>query len=78
MMSDFIADEEIQEQFVYFRNMCELLNDHKRSTFAPPADLQELEAWEREQGVTLPDRYKSRLMLTSSARLLGGYAELTF
>ena len=55
--------------------MCSLLSEFKDSEFAPPATLEEIENWEKENDATLPHQYKSWLMLTKESRILDGYIE---
>ncbi|MDE6593057.1 MAG: hypothetical protein K2K57_08345 [Oscillospiraceae bacterium] len=74
-MEKFVVDKIIAEQFEYYQNMCSLLSEFKDSTFAPPATLEKIEKWEKENDTILPHQYKSWLMLTECSRIMGGYIE---
>ena len=74
-MEQFVIDPIIKEQFEYYQNMCSLLSEFKESKFAPPATLEEIEHWEKENNAILPHQYKSWLMLTKESRILDGYIE---
>lgn len=72
---DFIIDDCIKEQFNYFQNLCSLLFEYKESEFEPPAPLEKIIQWEKDNKVELPHQYKSWLMLTKSSRILSSYIE---
>lgn len=78
IIMDFIINENIKEQFEYYTNMCELLCEYKDSSFAPPADIAKIEEWEKENKFSLPNEYKSWLMLTENADILNQYAVIQF
>lgn len=68
-------DDTIKEQFEYYKNMCVLLSEFKDSDFGPPAEIEKIEQWEKDNNVELPHQYKSWLLLTEYARIIGGYTE---
>ena len=68
-------DDTIKEQFEYYKNMCALLSEFKDSDFGPPAEIEKIEQWEKDNNVELPHQYKSWLLLTEYARIIGGYTE---
>lgn len=48
------------------------------SVFDPPASSEEISNWEKDNSIKIPDMYKSWLMLTKYARIMGGEFELFF
>ena len=71
----FEIDDTIKEQFDYYQNMCSLLSEFKESKFDPPAEIEKIEQWEKENDTTLPYQYKSWLALSEYSWILDGYVE---
>ena len=46
--------------------------------FDPPASSEEISNWEKDNNIRIPEMYKSWLMLTKFARIMGGVIELFF
>ena len=77
-MAHFVIDNEIREWFDHFRKFCDLMADADyESEFEPGLTLEQIEEWERENDTELPHQYKSWLMLTGHAYILGGELELS-
>ncbi|WP_173329338.1 hypothetical protein [Ruminococcus flavefaciens] len=74
-MIRYEIDDTIKEQFDYYKNMCALLSEFTDSEFGPPAEIEKIEQWEKDNNVRLPHQYKSWLLLTEYARIIGGYIE---
>lgn len=74
-MMKFEIDNIIKEQFDYYKNMCSLLSEFTDSEFDAPAEIDKIEQWEKENNVNLPHQYKSWLLLTEYAAIMGGYIE---
>ena len=77
-MENFVIDPIIKEQFEYYQNTCSLLSEFKNSTFAPPATLEKIEKWEKENDSPLPQQYKSWLLLTSESSILDQFIDFSW
>lgn len=77
-MKEFIIDECIKDQFELYCNICSHLSEHYNSEFAPPATLEKIEQWEKDNDTELPHQYKSWLLLSSESNILDGYLEFTW
>lgn len=71
-------DNIIKEQFDYYKNMCSLLSEFKDSEFGPPAEIEKIEQWEKDNNVKLPYQYKSWLLLTAESNILDMYIEFSW
>ncbi|MBE6842552.1 MAG: hypothetical protein E7510_06935 [Ruminococcus sp.] len=74
-MKEFIIDECIKDQFELYCNICSHLSEHYNSEFAPPATLEKIEQWEKDNDTELPHQYKSWLLLSSESNILDGYLD---
>lgn len=77
-MEKFIIDECIKDQFELYRNICTHLSEHYDSEFAPPAALEKIEQWEKDNDTKLPHQYISWLLLCSESNILDGYLEFSW
>lgn len=77
-MSNFNIDEAIKDWFELYKNVCDHLSGYYDSEFGSPAELKDIEQWEIDNNIELPDQYKSWLLLSSESNILDGYLELTF
>ena len=77
-MEKFVIDPIISEQFKYYQNMCSLLAEFKDSTFDPPATLEKINEWEKENDTVLPHQYKSWLMLTAESSILDQFIDFSW
>ena len=71
-------DDTIKEQFEYYKNMCALLSEFKDSDFGPPAEIEKIEQWEKDNNVKLPHQYKSWLLLTAESNILDMYIDFSW
>ena len=68
--------QEVKDGFEDINKLSSILNyDY---SFDPPASYEEISDWEKDYNVRIPDMYKSWLMLTKYARIMGGEFELFF
>ena len=68
--------QEVKDGFEDINKLSSILNcDY---SFDPPASYEEISDWEKDNNVRIPDMYKSWLMLTKYARIMGGEFELYF
>ena len=74
----FEIDDIIKEQFDYYKNMCALLSEFKDSEFGPPAEIEKIEQWEKDNNVKLPHQYKSWLLLTAESNILDMYIDFSW
>ncbi|MBR4361777.1 MAG: hypothetical protein IKP42_03420 [Ruminococcus sp.] len=74
----FEIDDIIKEQFDYYKNMCALLSEFKDSEFGPPAEIEKIEQWEKDNNVKLPHQYKSWLLLTAESSILDMYIDFSW
>ena len=66
--------QEVKDGFEDINKLSSILNyDY---SFDPPASYEEISDWEKDYNVRIPDMYKSWLMLTKYARIMGGEFEL--
>lgn len=77
-MEKFVIAPIISEQFKYYQNMCSLLAEFKDSTFDPPAALEKINEWEKENDTVLPHQYKSWLMLTAESSILDQFIDFSW
>ena len=68
--------QEVKDGFEDINKLSSILNcDY---SFDPSASYEEISDWEKDNNVRIPDMYKSWLMLTKYARIMGGEFELFF
>ena len=77
-MNEFIIDQTVKDFFDDIKNMCSLLAKYRKSTFAAAAKVEKINKWEEKNNIHLPSEYKSWLLLTGHARIMGGYFDLFF
>ncbi|MBQ8959796.1 MAG: SMI1/KNR4 family protein [Ruminococcus sp.] len=75
-MKDHTIDPVIIECFDTIKNFCELISEDRDSEFGEPMTMEQIQAWEAENGFVLPDQMKSWYLLTSSAYIANGYYEI--
>ena len=68
--------QEVKNGFEDINKLSSIL--HYDYSFDPPASYEEISDWEKDYNVRIPDMYKSWLMLTKYARIMGGEFELFF
>ena len=68
--------QEVKDEFEDLKNLSSMLNP--KSEFDTPYSFEKIEEWEKNNGVKIPDMYKSWLLLTSFARIMDGRIELFF
>lgn len=68
--------EMISEDFEEIKEMCDLLKKYRKSDFGRPATAEEIENWENENSVKLPEMLKCWYMITSKASIVGGAYEI--
>jgi hypothetical protein len=77
-MEKLEIDDIIKQQFDYYQNMCLLLSDFKDSHFDPPAEIEKIGQWEKDNNTNLPHQYKSWLLLSAYSNILDGFIEFSW
>lgn len=72
----FVINNEIKDAFDDIRNIASILS--RTSVFEKGVSIEELVDWEKDNAISMPDMYKSWLLLTSYARIMDGRIELFF
>ena len=72
----FVINNEIKDAFDDIRNIASILS--RSSVFEQGVSIEELVDWEKDNAISMPDMYKSWLLLTSYARIMDGRIELFF
>ena len=74
MMENII--QRVNDDFEDINKISSILNCSYK--FDPPASFEEISDWEKDNNISIPDMYKSWLMLTKYARIMDGEFELFF
>lgn len=72
----FVINNEIKDAFDDIRNIASILS--RTSVFEQGVSIEKLVDWEKDNDISMPDMYKSWLLLTSYARIMDGRIELFF
>lgn len=69
-------NEQVKNAYEKIKMLCEKLDNADYSEFSNAATMEELDLWQKENGVVLPENYKEWLLLSKYSYIAGGVLEL--
>lgn len=69
-------NEQVKNAYEKIKMLCEKLDNADYSEFSNAATMEELDLWQKENGVVLPENYKKWLLLSKYSYIAGGVLEL--